>query len=264
MNISRYIRGGKILFGYSINKIFKNIEVSHPPAFIVGCGHSGTSIVLRVIGGHPNIYPVKRESRMALNGKERFERQKRKFDIKAVSEGHKRWIEKTPRHVRAIDKILKWSPESKIILMIRDGRDVACSMRDRYGDIETGIERWVRDNKQGEKHWEENNLIVEKYEDFVSKTEEVVGRITSFIGEEFSERMIRYHEESKNYYAEEVRKPDDISENHGQYRNWQINQPIFDGSGRWKEELTEREKSVIKKVGGSMLVEYGYAEGDDW
>ena len=72
---------------------------------------------------------------------------KKKFDVKAVSEGYERWIEKTPRHIRVIDEILKWSPESKIILIVRDGRDVACSMRDRYGDIKTGIERWVRDNR---------------------------------------------------------------------------------------------------------------------
>jgi hypothetical protein len=264
MNISRYVRGGKVLCKYSINKIFRGLKVSRPPTFIVGCGHSGTSIVLRIIGSHPKIYSVKRKSRMALSGKKKFENQKRKFDIKAVSEGYKRWIEKTPRQIRVIDEILKWSPESKIILIVRDGRDVVCSMRDRYGYIKTGIERWVRDNRQGEKYWKENNLLVVKYESSVSETEKVAQKTAPFIGVNFSREMVNYHEESKKYYADELNKPDDISENHAQYRNWQTNQPIFDGSGRWKKELDVEEKKIIKEIGRDMLVRYEYAEGYGW
>jgi hypothetical protein len=76
--------------------------------------------------------------------------------------------------------------------------------------------------------------------------------------------MVNYHEESKKYYADELKKPDDISENHAQYRNWQINQPIFDGSGRWEKELDVEEKKIIKEIGGDMLVRYEYAEGYGW
>ena len=76
--------------------------------------------------------------------------------------------------------------------------------------------------------------------------------------------MVNYQEESKKYYADELNKPDDISENHAQYRNWQTNQPIFDGSGRWKKELDVEEKKIIKEIGGDMLVRYEYAEGYGW
>jgi len=51
---------------------------------------------------------------------------------------------------------------------------------------------------------------------------------------------------------------------HAQYRNWQINQNIFDGRGKWKVKMNDYEKAVFKRLAGNMLIEYGYAENNDW
>lgn len=264
MNVGRYIRASKIVTKYIVNKTFKGTSIEKPPIFILGCGHSGTSIILRVIGEHPNIYTVKHESRMAMENKSRFEKYERKFNIAAVSEGKSRWVEKTPRHIRNIEKILKWNAKSKIILVIRDGRDVACSMRERYGSIKTGAERWVKDNVKGQKYWSEERVLLTKYENFVRKTNKELKSYIKFIGECFHKGLLRYHKKKKNFYSDEVEKPKDVSEDHEKYRNWQINQPIFDGSGRWKDEMSKRDKKIVKEVAGDKLIEYGYAEDYKW
>jgi len=49
--------------------------------------------------------------------------------------------------------------------------------------------------------------------------------------------------------------------NHKQYRNWQINQPLFDGRGDWKD-LSADELSFINSIGGSMLAEFSYTTTD--
>ena len=50
---------------------------------------------------------------------------------------------------------------------------------------------------------------------------------------------------------------------HNQYRNWQINQPIFDGRGKYKK-LNKAEKNIVKKEANEMLIEYGYIKNDEW
>ena len=51
---------------------------------------------------------------------------------------------------------------------------------------------------------------------------------------------------------------------HNALRNWQINQPLFDGSGRWREEMTPEQKATFKKVAGRLLVRLGYAADRNW
>jgi hypothetical protein len=50
---------------------------------------------------------------------------------------------------------------------------------------------------------------------------------------------------------------------HRQYRNWQINQPLFDGRGKWKR-MTSEEKRMVKEIAGHMLVECGYVGDNNW
>ena len=47
------------------------------------------------------------------------------------------------------------------------------------------------------------------------------------------------------------------------YRNWQINQPLFDGRGKWRQ-MTEEEKRLVKAKAYGMLAELGYGAQADW
>ena len=68
-------------------------------------------------------------------------------------------------------------------------------------------------------------------------------------------------------FATQVRNPGSGSgKDHKEYRNWQINQKLFDGSGKWVEEMTAEEKASFKTSPEAMklLVDFGYVSDDCW
>jgi hypothetical protein len=246
-------------------------KLENPPVFIVGCGHSGTSLLLAILGTHSKICAIPEETRIAYNYitnsavvSNDARQMIRYFDLLTISENKKRWIEKTPKHIYSIPLLRKLFPGCKFILIIRDGRDVACSLAARYGTLEEGITRWINDNRAGEPFWKDADVHVLKYEDIVQNFTETVKGILGFLGEDFEEEVLRSYETPKYYYSRKIEKPPDDSEaHHAQYRNWQINQKPFDGRGRWKW-ATDEEKAIIKKAAGGMLVEYGYTADMNW
>jgi hypothetical protein len=241
------------------------------PIFIVGCGHSGTTLLLALLDSHSNICAIPRESAMAYDYAADCPRIKWNahlmmvhFDLLAISQNKKRWVEKTPKHIRSISLLRKLVPGCKFVIILRDGRDVACSMEVRFGSLEEGINRWVKDNRTGEAFWKDPDFHVVKYEDIVSDTVETMKKLFHFLGEEFEERVLRSHEIPKYYYYWRIAKPPDASDkHHAQYRTWQINQKLFDGRGRWKQ-LSDEKKALIKDVAGDLLIEYGYASDRNW
>lgn len=258
----------KILFEdrqYHWNRWVLRITIDSAPVFIVGCGHSGTSILLTILGAHSRIHAVPYESRVAIiNKKSKFHRKLKEFDKQAVVARKRRWVEKTPRHILHIGKILKWQPNAKIILIIKDGRDVAYSIQKRTDSLEGGIKRWVEDNLAGKKYWGDPNVHVMKYEDLITDFETTITGVLSFLNEEYECEMKDYHTKPRKWYSDVISKPETVHEgkNHEQYRNWQINQPLFDGRGRWKE-MSADELFFINSIGGSMLAELDYAKTDD-
>jgi hypothetical protein len=250
---------------------FEAARKDHPPIFIVGCGHSGTSLLLAVLGMHSNIYAVPNESGLAFcpsSGEpavtEQAKKMMRRFDEKTIEAKKLRWVEKTPSHIKCIPQLLELCPDARILLIIRDGRDVACSMQDRTGDLNEGILRWVTENRIGETFWNHPQVHHFKYEDLVANFQDTVTKVVRFVGEEFEQQLLNYHEKPRHFYANTVEKPASaFGENHEKYRNWQINQPLFDGRDKWKR-LTEAEKQQIKAIAGDMLIEYGYAKDQAW
>jgi len=243
----------------------------NPPIFIVGCGHSGTSLLLSILGAHSRIYAVPNETALAFDWgteKPRLRKTVELFlwylDSKAIRAGKMRWVEKTPKHITAISLLLGLRPNAKIIIIIRDGRDVAISLMKRYKTLGEGIERWINDNRVAEPFWNHPNVYKMRYEDLIADFDTTMRDLLLFLGEDYEDQISRYYETPKFFYAKKIEKPaSEADPDHKTYRNWQINQPLFDNRGKWKA-LGEDEKQLIKDVAGDMLIEYGYAEDKNW
>ena len=229
------------------------------PVFVVGCGHSGTSLLLAILGSHPGIHAVPGESGIALKGnQDLFRASEGRFDREAVAAGKRRWAEKTPKHIRHIGRILEWDSNARIVLIVRDGRDVAWSIKQRTGSIELGIDRWVNDNMAGKPYWGHPRVYRVKYEEIIEHFDSTISGVMGFLNEEYRPEMRHYHKTEKLWYSDSILRPENaFGSNHGLYRNWQINQPLFDGRGRWKE-LTQEEICFVENVGGQMLDALGY------
>lgn len=244
------------------NRSFRRIRIDSPPVFIVGCGHSGTSILLRMLGAHSRIHAIPYESGLARQPNPQLLRLS--FNMQTVAARKRRWVEKTPSHIHHIRRLLEIERQSKIILIIRDGRDVVCSIQDREGSIESGISRWLQDNRAGEEFWNHPNVHLLRYEELVQSPEVTLKLALTFLAENYEPEMLDYHHQSTSLYS--VKKdcpPNAFGPNHEAYRNWQINQPLFDGRGRWKR-LTEGEKQQVKSGFGDTLARYGYAQDAEW
>lgn len=235
------------------------------PIFVVGCGHSGTSIMLAMLDMHPNIYAVPDETRLLRKGF--FLKNLLKvlrWNKAALAAGKSRWAEKTPTHIRVLPLLFSTFPDAKVILLLRDGRDVAVSMKKRREDgFSWGVRRWLRDNRLGEPFWSHPRVSVIRYEELVTQPDETARKICAFLEEPFCEEMVRPESKKREWYDPNTVQPVK-REDHAAFRNWQINQPLFNGSGKWKKEMTAEERCHFKEFANEKLVEYGYESGLDW
>lgn len=140
-------------------------------------------------------------------------------------------------------------------------------MRKRFGDFEKGLRRWFDDNRQGLTWTNDPRVMQVRYEDLVKRYDETMQRICTFIGEAFEEGLTDYHETPAYIFSTRVKDPGSGSgKDHKDYRNWQINQKLFDGSGKWIKEMTEEEKVCFKADEDvmQMMIDFGYATDDKW
>lgn len=146
------------------------------------------------------------------------------------------------------------------MFIIRDGRDVACSIQARHGSLNQGIRRWVQDNGAGLDFLGHPNVYIVKYEDLIDDFELTIKGVLHFLNEPYEDGIQKFYEVPKRWYSNRLVKPSTIAgKNHARYRNWQINQPLFDGRGRWKR-LSSEELSLIYDLAGDMLADFGYLE----
>ena len=174
--------------------------------------------------------------------------------------GKDRWVEKTPMNIRNLDWIVRHFPAVSIVHVIRDGRDVVCSMRQhpdwRWVDghwekvlvprsLETYAGRWVADTGIGI-GWRGDSRYVEvRYEELVTDPGPTLRRVCEAIGEE-----------AEPAWLAEVQRPEPVTEG--------SDRPDDKGSisaasvGRWRAELSAAERGVVSRICGSRLRELGY------
>lgn len=235
-------------------------------AFICGCGHSGTTLVATILSAHPRIHvPLYETEAFLANDAQAVETLAELRDT-ALASGKHILIEKTPRHVRRMPLIRRMVPDARFVLLVRDGRDSTASFAKRMNNNYLGgLARWVQDNTIVRNERNKPDVLLMRYEDIVVDAEGEVRRLCGFLGVDYLAELLDYHRQPRLWYGKTALRETEEggTTNHEDRRNWQVNQPIFDGRGRWKSELPPPVVEEFNKGWAHRLMqEFGYAEAD--
>lgn len=261
--------------------------VSDAPAIIVGgCIRSGTTLLRTMLDSHPNIaagaetwlfvgrhesgfpwladeYGLSREyvKEMAATSPSLPHFIERFLDEYAERMGKKRWAEKSPGNVMRLQYIFRHFPKAKFIHVIRDGRDVVCSIvaqRERLrkqgidtpvpGTTEDRIRFWVDAVRAGLTWREDPRYLEVRYEDLVNAPDVHARRVLEFVDEPWCDDVLKANEVQQSR-AHRIRE----------YGTPEVHQPIFNRSiGRWESDLTASEIAICHRLGGKLLQQLGY------
>jgi hypothetical protein len=266
------------------------------PVILGGCARSGTSLMMEIINAHPNIYcaletgllyqktitPKKLHSlsskfnidesaltNLKNESKSHFEFIESFFNLLRIREEKPRWGEKSPENVLNLNRIFHHFPDSRFLHIIRDGRDVSCSLRtfprykmvngrrielDTLNPLDKCIQRWVKDVSSG-LLWRDDSRYYEiKYENIVDYREAPLKKVFKFLDEPWNEKVTKFFEKNDKQI-----RSDKIVQNPG------VKEPIYKkAKRRWEKEFSEEDKKTFKKIGGNLLIELGYEKDNNW
>ncbi len=190
----------------------------------------------------------------------------------ARARGKARWGDKTPPYVTQMRVVHALLPEARFIHIVRDGRDVALSMRGLWfdaaaGNLEDQAANWLWRIREARQHAAFCPHYLEiRYEDLLEKPAAVLGRICRFIDLEYSPAMEEYHQTSGNRLRAEIRDRHDasgkvvVSKAQREAIFEKVSGPPDAArAGRWRRELSGEECARYEAVAGSLLRELGYA-----
>lgn len=188
----------------------------------------------------------------------------------ALKNNKKIWLEKTPKNVTILSFIFRYFPRSKFIHIIRDGRDVVCSLRNHpayvwkdgkkiSSNINRSIEecsiRWVSDVCSGLRFRGSDQYFEIKYEDLVHNPDEILRKVCKFLGVNFEQSMLAYHTnfDKKNETKHFLPSANAVEK---------LNDSKID---RWKKDLSFDEAKVFESIAGNLLKKLGYvSDSKEW
>src|SRR5262249_44051088 len=129
------------------------------------------------------------------------------YQIYAARFGKSRWGDKTPLYSRQMPEISGLLPEARFVHLIRDGRDVALSLKKVWfapgQDMRTLAEYWSNLIQQTRAFGQQCPHYLEiRYEQLVRHPADELQRICDFLEIEYDSRMQQYHELAANRLAE--------------------------------------------------------------
>lgn len=135
-------------------------------------------------------------------------------------------------------------PRARYIYLLRDGRDVACSVVEMgwAGNVFAGAKWWIdaeREWTSYRKSLRHDRWIEVRYEELIANCEEQLRRVCTFIGVDFSERMFDYAQTS----------------------SYSLPDPAQ--TYKWRRRVLPKDLTLLEARIGSQLVARGYELGCD-
>jgi len=230
----------------------------HDCIFIGGAPHSGTSIITRMLSSHSQVFTPSDEMYIPSQAFPRNLHLLQHLLIEKTRSKKQVLVEKTPTNLMNAGNLRKIAPGCQFIFLLRDYRDVLASQKRRnQKDLYTYVHEWIEAAHRLLDEHRKPDVLVIRYENFVEDPEAELKRICNFIDLRFEEGMLNYHEHAAHWFGQEtIRKGSGIGiHEHRALRNWQINQPLFDGRGRWVRELSTSDLDLLERSGAQRLAE---------
>lgn len=181
------------------------------------------------------------------------------FEAAARRQGRPRWAECTPLHLLHMERIKREIPDAVFLHIIRDGRDVALSLRkvgwvnplpwDRGRELEVAAWGWewmVRKGRAAGRRIGEDYHEV-RFEELVRAPREAVARIGRHVGRELDWDVITANPVGS------VARPNTAFTSEGEGGNEGFD-PIF----RWKRQCSSEELASLEASIGATLSGLGY------
>ena len=166
--------------------------------------------------------------------------------------GKCRWAEKTPDHLRYVYQIRKYFPDSPILRIVRDPRDVALSWNRMPWGSKTFIEAlltWRKLDDLSKEFFSTDNLAYTlRYEDLVLEPEKELRKICNFIREQFEVNMIDTSVSSASVNSRDVAWKRMAGKPLNKSR-------VF----AWKKDLPNSKILLSESILGDSMKAYGYS-----
>lgn len=181
-------------------------------------------------------------------------------DLFSICDGARPMIvEKTPRHALFLDRIHSAFPSSKVIGLVRDGRDVLSSLRargqdwsNRISDVSKGAEHWLKCNRamiDRSVHLPQQTLLI-RYEDLLRDFHGTLTSVFEFLELDHAPDVVSSIVERNTFQAYTGRKPGD--ERRGQFNRKGV-------AGSFLNELSPNDIEAYEALAAPMLQRFGYA-----
>jgi hypothetical protein len=192
----------------------------------------------RLSGVHPIDYP---------------EAIRRTFALYAERQGKPRYGDKTPWFILRIDELSDMFPEARFVHLVRDGRDVALSIREMsWGPsrIPALAEFWAKRIRAGRRagaRLGDRRYLELRYEDLVEDPSRELKRVSDFLDLDFRDEMLDYPERAPSAVLPRERE---------QHRH--LSRTVTKGLRDWRTQMRPADVAVFEAVAGRELAACGY------
>jgi hypothetical protein len=193
------------------------------------------------------------------------------YRLYAARHGKPRWGDKTPIYCLHVDLIRRVLPEARFIHIIRDGRDVALSLREQWfspgRDMATLAKYWARFvvRARGAGLGRADYLEI-RYEDLVREPGPVLARTCRFLELDWDPAMLAHHTRAAARLDEHTGRiaPDGTQlvtrERRLRQQESTLRAPDPERVGGWRTAMLPEERAAFQRVAGKLLRELGYPD----
>lgn len=225
----------------------KPLRTGMPAVFVMGCGNSGTTLTAARIGRAEGVYLLGEETSL-FQPRTPIREARAVFDQLLIALKYFQatmLLEKTPKHIHAVERILAVFPNAKFVVTVRNPLDNCASLYKRFAHKKSkglgyAITRWNRDNLAAlnliKKHPESVHVV--QFEKLTKDPETTLQNVFQFLDLLWQPEIL---EAGETAYDQVEQK------RNMKLRQEQVAKVITHKENTWKDILSEQQAEQVRK-----------------